>query len=117
VTDEHHAPTVLAVHGLGDEATCVSNIVHVLWKPSDTRSPYRYQPRDVTRGTLEKIRARGKNCRPELTIECVVLCTHESLERSDRGCPVQRSSLVGASLLLVYQWISQSRVLHAHGSM
>ncbi len=86
MTDEHHAPTVLAVHGLGDEVTCVSNIVHVLWKPSDTRSPYRYQPRDVTRGTLEKIRARGKNCRPELTIECVHFHgTHDGSDRSDRG--------------------------------
>ena len=70
VTDEHHAPTVLAVHGLGGEATCVSNIVHVLWKPSDTRSPYRYQPQDVTRKTLDRIRARGINCYPKLTIGC-----------------------------------------------
>ena len=77
MTDEHHAPTVLAVHGLGGETTCVSNIVHVLWKPSDTRSPYRYQPRDVTRKTLDRIRARGINCLPEADDRVRVLCSHQ----------------------------------------
>ena len=71
VTDEHHAPTVLALAGLSNETTCVSNTVQVLWKPTNVRSPYRYQPGDATKETLEGIRKRGAHCRPELTLMCV----------------------------------------------
>ena len=68
VTDEHHAPTVLALAGLSNETTCISNAVHVLWKPTNVRSPYRFRPWDATKETLDGIRGRGDNCRPELTL-------------------------------------------------
>ena len=59
---------MLALAGLSNETTCISNAVHVLWKTTNVRSPYRYQPGDATKKTLEGIRARGNNCRPELTL-------------------------------------------------